>query len=201
MLLEAGRDIPRIGPVAGGGADSERGTHRERHRADPVTGAPVRAPPREAIGSPEEHGEAGAVDDQQYRQLAADERGYEAERSRQGEPSPRRPGDRCCDRPERGGAERVGERLLEQVRRVGERRRRDRADRGRDRPGPRDDEAGQPVGGEDRRRHHEHADQLRRLPRVGRVEPPRRGDEIRVERAEAARLAEARRRAGRGDPA
>ena len=78
VLLEAGRDVPRIGPVAGGGAEAIAAPDGEHHRADPVTGAPVRAPPREAIGSPEEDEDARAVDDQQHRQLAADERGDEA---------------------------------------------------------------------------------------------------------------------------
>ncbi len=127
-----------------------------------VQSARRRAPARLARAS---HSGREHVDGQQYAELRRGRtaRRGTARRRRATSSPPRRRARRAIAQAER--RPRVRERLLDQERRVGERRRRDRADRGEDRPGPRDDEAREPVRGEDRRRHHEHADQLGRVVR------------------------------------
>ena len=146
--------------------------------------------PSEIAKHEEEHGE-----------LRADEGGEHAARRRRA-PTDARVGaiDRAQGQEEREGARRVGERLLDEDRRVRERRRGHRRDRGEQRPGPRDDEPGECVRGEDRRRHHQRLQVLDRLERVDdAVEPPGGRRQPGDERGEAVGDAAASRLARVGD--
>ena len=164
MLLEARRRVPGVRAVAGGGADGEGRSDREDDGADPVPCAPGRAPAAEPLGPPE-HGRPCRP--RRPRAAPRARRGRTARSGRErrrgrcgretdGRPRPRSPRARASRRdrraaPRRGTASR---------RAAAPRRRRPRPRRAQR---PRDDEPREPVRGEDRGRHHEDADQLRRL--------------------------------------
>jgi hypothetical protein len=200
MLEETRRDVPRLGAASELRAGRDSDADAEQHRAHPVASRPGRTPAGEPIGLPEQCEDAHREDEQKHRQLASHQRSDDTERRCDPQRAQARPRNRRRNGPQCRGRDRIGKRLVKQVRRVCQRRRGDCHGRRRQRPRTRDDETRERVGGEDRSGHREHADQLRHLPRLLRiVEPPGGGDEIGVERLEAARLAEAGRDAVLGD--
>ena len=161
VLEEARRDVPGVR------APAEHARRRRRRLPTASTAAPSQSPalqvarqrrsrsprqacaPRTSASTGEEHGE-----------LRADEHPGEARCRREPDRPPRRRDPGTGDQEESERRDGVGERLLDQERRVRERRRRGGRDRGEERIGPGDDEPGERVGGEDHGRHQQHAEQL-----------------------------------------
>ncbi len=193
-LEEAGRDVPADRPLA----EHRRDRRRRCRRASDDRADPVATPSRSSATGVTARcatTSASSTSASTARRIAScvrtphgDHAGGEREHDRDAarpDPGPR-------DQVERERRDRVGERLLDEERRVGERRRAAGAGGREERPRPRDDEPCEPVGGEDRRRHREHAERLdRAVRRRDVVEPPGRRREVGVKRR---RPAPARRR-------
>jgi hypothetical protein len=174
--------------------ERERGPDGQGHRSGPVPRAPLRPPSPNPPGLPAEPEEAQREDHEQDRELRASRRSNDACTAGSSYAPPARPFQRPRDQPQGERRERIGERLLDEERRVRERGHGHRRSRRSERVPLRDDHPREPVHGEDRRRHREDEDELRRGPgsRHG-AEPPGGSQHVGDERREAVRLATARR--------
>ena len=146
----AGRDLPLLRAATGDGVDHDHGADGERRRRRPspsgsTTPASARIRSVCQPTTPRAEHEHGDERDELRADGGGDERCGERERDRPA----CRPESRADDQPERERRHGVRQRLLDEDRRVGERRRRDRAHRREERPG-RDDAPCDPVRREDR---------------------------------------------------
>ncbi len=198
----SGRRLPLARPMTDERDDRDQGAGGERPEADVVPGRPRRAVASHPGRAPAEHEEPRGERAEERDELRPDEHRDDTGREREGERRPGRSVRRAHREPqgERGGG--IRPRLLDENRRVRERRGRDRRHGGEQGPARCDHPSREEIGGEDRSRHHERLDGLDRLVRARhRMDPPERRGEVGDEAREAVRLAAAHGMTGVGDRA
>jgi hypothetical protein len=179
------------------------GQPREDRHAEPLAHPPAGAEAPRGRREPQRDEQRADEHGLEDRQLPADGGSDEHGEDRGGEPARAPGGERLRDQEERERGEGIREHLDHEQPRVRERRQGAGGDRREQRRPARDDEAGEPVSGEDGRGHRERAQVLDRRVRGGHVvgEPPHRGEQVGVERdpvvgrAAPGRLARLRQRA------